>query len=539
MEEKTRLFNTFESVEEAERYFGIKHNVIVEKKEDKEDFETVSNPDKFEVNYADLKTSSKCIFKHIILFTNNDNPKQNKTLKQVNDALKDLNKEDRPELHIFIAESMIFEQDDNNILNISDGKNSLNFDEINNTDTLVFSRLGVQGEENCEHIVELLQDRGYLVLNPVRYSELASNKYDTAKLLQKAEIPQPNFCLMNKEILYDEKLYNQSMENVYKEWDSKDSDKNEELKFVVKILDGHGGTGVFMIDGKKIYAILQTIFAISPDIELIIQRKEEADGGDIRVHVLTLRNKQIILGAMKRVKIGGDFRSNVSLGASAEKVKLTPEQEQIALKTAKISHLPWCAVDIMPLVKGSNKELGDNVVLEINASPGTEGISEVLNVNFINILLNELDEPKEFCLQEKCAGFEETVGVDFGEGSVNVLAKLDTGNGAHASHIEVGKYEVNDKKVKFEFNGHSYEFDIIGESNAMTGEQKHSRPIIEIPQITLGKRIVKKVPIAIVEKREKSTNMLLNRECLAWLGYMVSPDKTHVLTDEMEKLKII
>ena len=122
MEEKTRLFNTFESVEEAERYFGIKHNVIVEKKEDKEDFETVSNPDKFEVSYADLKTSPKCIFKHIILFTNNDDPKQNKTLKQVNDALKDLNKEDRPELHIFIAESMIFEQDDNNILNISDGK---------------------------------------------------------------------------------------------------------------------------------------------------------------------------------------------------------------------------------------------------------------------------------------------------------------------------------------------------------------------------------------------------------------------------------
>lgn len=538
MEENTRLFNTFESVEEAERYFGITHQVIVEKKED-EDFETVSNPDKFEVSYADLKTSPKCIFKHIILFTNSDDPKHNKTLKQLYSAVKELNKEDRPELHVFIAESMVFEQDDNNILSISDGKNSLNFDEINNTDTLVFSRLGVQGEENCEHIVELLQDRGYLVLNPVRYSELASNKYDTAKLLQKAEIPQPNFCLMNKEILYDEKLYNKSMKNIYKEWDSKDTDKNEELKFVVKILDGHGGTGVFMIDGKKIYAILQTIFAISPDIELIIQRKEEADGGDIRVHVLTLRNKQIILGAMKRVKIGGDFRSNVSLGASAEKVKLTPEQEQIALKTAKISHLPWCAVDIMPLVKGSNKELGDNVVLEINASPGTEGISEVLDVNFINILLNELDEPKEFYLQEKCAGFEETVGVDFGGGSVNVLAKLDTGNGTYASHIEVGKYEVNDKKVKFEFNGHSYEFDIIGTSNAVTGEQKHTRPIIEIPQITLGKRVVKKVPMAIVEKREKSTNMLLNRECLAWLSYMVSPDKTHILTDEMEKLKII
>ena len=63
---------------------------------------------------------------------------------------------------------------------------------------------------------------------------------------------------------------------------------------------------------------------------------------------------------MKRKKIGGDFRSNVSLGATAEKVELTPEQEEIALKVAKISGMPWCAVDIMPLVKGSNPEIGDN-----------------------------------------------------------------------------------------------------------------------------------------------------------------------------------
>ena len=118
------------------------------------------------------------------------------------------------------------------------------------------------------------------------------------------------------------------------------------------------------------------------------------------MHVLTLNDRQVILAVMKRVKLGGDFRSNISLGATAEKVKLTPEQEQIALKTAKLSKLPWCAVDIMPLVKGSNKELGDNVILEINASPGTAGISEVLGFNFVNILLNELTDPSLFQLQD-------------------------------------------------------------------------------------------------------------------------------------------
>ena len=117
------------------------------------------------------------------------------------------------------------------------------------------------------------------------------------------------------------------------------------------------------------------MFAVDSERGLIIQKKEEADGGDIRVHVLTLRGgKQKILAAMKRVKLSGDFRSNVSLGATAEPIKLTKEQEKIALETAKVSKLPWCAVDIMPLVENSNPELGDNVVLEINASPGTEGI---------------------------------------------------------------------------------------------------------------------------------------------------------------------
>ncbi len=542
-----RTYDTFESVEEVQRYYNIITEGCKDRSEEeetekgeKENKDDAVKTDSLEVHYAEKLKDCKCIFKNIVLFTNSKEPKNNKTLKNIIDAIKAVKKSsgEEPKLYMFLADEVVFDSDDNNILSIKDGEEELTFDKENNTDTLIFSRLGVQGEDNCEHIVTMLQERGFLVLNPVRYSALASNKYDTAMLLQKAEIPQPRFCLMNKDICYDEKLYKENMKLVYDEW-SEDSDKNEELKFVVKILDGHGGTGVFMCDGKKIYAILQTLFAVQPELQLIIQRKEEADGGDIRVHVLTLRNKQVILGAMKRVKLGGDFRSNVSLGAEAEPVKLTPEQEQIALKTAKISKLPWCAVDIMPLVKGSNKELGDNVVLEINASPGTDGISAVLKENFVNILLNELDEPKEFLLQDKIAGYEESVSIDFGEGSVNVLAKLDTGNGTKASHIEVGELKRDGDKVSFTFDGKSYTLEVVDESNAVTGDQKHHRPIVNVKEITLGQRKVTNIPMALVEKREKSTNMLLNRECLSWLGYVVSPSVTHILTEEMEKIKIV
>lgn len=502
-----------------------------------------NNPnDELEVKYADLDKELTNIFEHIIIFTNDDDPKNNKTLKNLYDAVAALKKTSAvtPKVHVFIAENMTFDTDDDNILSITDGDNTLDFEDLNNTNTLVFSRLGVQGEDNCEHVVGMLQDRGFLVLNPVRYSELASNKYDTAVLLQKAEIPQPNFCLMTKDILYDEKLFMENMKQVYPKWD-KDSDKNEEFDLVVKILDGHGGTGVFTCDGKKLIAILQAIFAIDEERQLIIQKKEEADGGDIRVHVLTLRDRQLILAAMKRVKIGGDFRSNVSLGAEAEPVKLTPEQEQIALKAAKISHLPWCAVDIMPLVKGSNPEIGDNVVLELNASPGTDGISDVIKHNFINIILNELTEPKEFYLQDKTAGYMETVDITIGDGKpLSLLAKLDTGNGTIASHMEVGNMEVNGETVAFTFNGKKYTEKIYGYSKAVTGTQKNNRPIIHIKSIKLGLRKLNDVPMALVENRDgKSSNVLLNREMMAWLGYIVSSYQTHILTQEIDKLKII
>ncbi len=524
-------FNRFTSAEEVRSFYGII----------KESEESEETPTEEKFTYADLKQKPNNIFEHIIVFTNSKDTKSNKTLKNIVDAVKELKKakcDVIPTLHLFVAGEVTYVHDNSGVLSIKDSDEEFVFKKEYNTNTLVFSRLGVQGEEDCEHIVEMLQDRGFLVLNPVRYSELASNKYDTAELLQKAELPQPNFCLMNKDILYDEKLYKENMQKLYKDW-SDDQDKNEEFSIVTKILDGHGGTGVFICDGKKIYAILQTLFAVAPNLNLILQKKEEADGGDIRVHVLTLRNKQVILGAMKRVKLKGDFRSNVSLGATAEKVKLTKEQEELACKAARVSKLPWCAVDIMPLVKGSNKELGDNVILELNASPGTDGISEVLETNFVNILLNELDNPKEFYLQNKVAGYLETVNIDFGNGGKDVLAKLDTGNGAHASHIEVGKMDIKDNKVSFDFDGHHYDMEIVDTSNAVTGSERHNRPIVIVPEITLGQRKVKDVPMALVESRSKSSNMLLNRECLSWLGYVVSPNDTHILTSEMEKINIV
>lgn len=486
------------------------------------------------------------IFKHIIVFTNDKDPKNNKTLKNIFDAIKNLKKagaEVIPELHLFTAAEVIGDEEDDEIT-IKDKEGEFTIKDENNYDTLVFARLSVQGEDNCEHIVELLQDRGFLVLNPVKYASVASNKYESAKLFEKGEIPQPNFCLMTKDILYDEKLFNESMKRLYPKWDTKDADKNKDFDIVCKILDGHGGTGVALIDGKRLTAWLQMVFAIDAERSLILQKREEADGGDLRVHVLTLRDKQVILAAMKRVQIKNDFRSNVSLGASAEKVELTDEQKEIALNTAKLSCMPWCAVDIMPIKKNDNGH--ENVVLEINASPGTDGISDVIEYNFVNVLLNELNDPKQFYLQTKTAGYYESVSVkitDDGK-AFDMRGLLDSGNGTKASQIEVGEfnYDEKKKKVSFKLFDTDYELDVIDESHPVHGQGGKSevRPIVKIAEIKIGKRIVKDVEMSLVAKRDvKSSNILLNRTLLGYLGYQIHPDKTHILTTEMEKIKIV
>lgn len=521
-----------------------------------------------------------CIFKHIIVFTNSKDPKDNKTLKNIQDSLKGNFKPAGIELHLFLAgNTYLTEDEETGDIKISDGEEELEIKSstINNLNTLIFSRLSVQGSYDCKSTVQHLQDRGFLVLNPVRYSELASNKYETAELLKKAEIPQPRYCLMTKADISDPKIFLENLKQVYpkapmlkkkdekpgKETEIKPStveDKlaaylgSEEQEYVVKILDGHGGTGVFLTNGKRMLAILQTIFAIDPEISLLIQKKEEADGGDIRVHVLTLRNKQVILGAMKRIKLGNDFRSNVSLGATAEPVELSKEQESIALKVAELSKLPWCAVDIMPIVEGSNPEFPkNNVVLEINSSPGTAGITEVLKENFIDILLTELDDPNEFMLQYKTAGYKETTEVWFEKEGVNggkkdfskeFLAKLDTGNSVDACTLEVGKFEEvkegGKTYIKFNIEGSEFKFEKVDEVEVKAGYETYKRPCIMLPELQLGLRKCRNIKMGIVEHRDnKSTNLLLNTDILSRLGYVIHPSEKHLLTKEIEKVKIL
>ena len=477
------------------------------------------------INEKKEDKTSKYFFSTILFFTNERDDDKNKTLDILLDAIKGTDIEVIP----FVADEVTYKATDKKI-SIQDRKNKVVIDHQSNVDTIVIVRLGAQDSEECIECIKELQDWGLFVMNPIQAAMKASNKYESAVLMERYGIPQPRFTLVAKnDISKGMESLQKKLKKIYPDYtaDSKDQEKYE---FVVKILDGHGGTGVFMTNGKTILSILQAMFAIDEERELLIQKKEEADGGDIRVHVLTTRTGQQILASMKRVKISGDFRSNVSLGATAEPVEITPEQEEIAKSVARISGMPWTAVDIMPLVKGSNPEIGDNVVLEYNASPGTQGISEVIRKNFVTILLDAINDVNELVLQPKSIGYKEDITIYFDDNDeVTMEAKLDTGNGAKASTIGCDEIKETGDSIEAKINGKTYKFKKHGASHAKVGPVIETRSTVIIPRIKIGTRQLLNIEFALVDNRDKSTKVLLNRDVMSKLAYMINPAKKHTI----------
>lgn len=468
----------------------------------------------------------KWFFSNILFFTSEPDKEKNSTLKNLIDAVRHKN----INVVVFTADSVTYKATDKYI-DINDGKTSYRIQEQSNADTICIARLGAQDNNQCEHCLKEIQEWGIFTINPIKQAKTASDKYETAVLLDKYSVAQPKFALLVKADIKDginslaEKLdviYPGTKDKILSD-SAYDKNTANSLEYVVKVLDGHGGTGVFMLDGKSILAVLQAIFEIDPERELLLQKKEDGDG-DIRVHVLSSNSTQVILGAMKRKKIKSDFRSNVSLGAEPAVVKLTKEQEELAKQVAKISGMPWCAVDIMP-VKG---EEYDNVVLEYNASPGTDGISEVLGDNFMSVLLNAVNEIRdELPLSVKQIGYTEDVLFTFedGETPVKIDAKFDTGNGALAPTLGCDDIVIDGETAKITIMKNTYVYKINREINPKVGQSRENRVTVTIPEITIGTRKLKDVEFAIVTTRsDKSTRALINRDVMRRLGFVINPN---------------
>ena len=262
-------------------------------------------------------------------------------------------------------------KDNDSIIIKSNNKTiNINKNDNNNKSVLVICRKGYNND-NINVLLNLFIDYKLLVVNNPESVEICSNKYKTAKLLSENDIPQPNYILVTPNDIHktDNKEFESKLKTIYNKLD-------DELIYICKILSGHGGAGVFKCRGKNILSILQCLYKLSSNTEILVQEYKETDG-DIRVNVLTIGNNQKILNVVKRNKIDGDFRSNLSLGGETEEYELSDEQKELALKTAKLSGLTWAGIDLLAYRKEDRKDKENKSnkiytdIIEINAAPGT------------------------------------------------------------------------------------------------------------------------------------------------------------------------
>ncbi|MDD2508350.1 MAG: 30S ribosomal protein S6--L-glutamate ligase [Aliarcobacter skirrowii] len=139
---------------------------------------------------------------------------------------------------------------------------------------------------------------------------------------------------------------------------------------VLKILEGTQGVGVVLVDSKKAAkSVLDAFYGM--DVNLLVQEYiEEANGSDIRVFIVGGE----VVAAMRRQGAEGDFRSNLHQGGNASIYKLNRKEKTTALAAARAMGLGVCGVDMIISKRGP-------LVMEVNSSPGLEGIEKSTNIN--------------------------------------------------------------------------------------------------------------------------------------------------------------
>lgn len=150
---------------------------------------------------------------------------------------------------------------------------------------------------------------------------------------------------------------------------------------VLKLLSSTQGRGVVLAETKKAAESLVDAFR-GLDANFLVQEfVKEAAGADVRCLVIGGR----VVAAMKRQAQEGEFRSNLHRGGEATAIKLTPAEKRIAVAAAKRLGLNFAGVDILQSKNGP-------VVLEVNSSPGLEGIEMATGKNVAGKVFRLLEQ---------------------------------------------------------------------------------------------------------------------------------------------------
>ncbi len=149
---------------------------------------------------------------------------------------------------------------------------------------------------------------------------------------------------------------------------------------VIKLLEGTQGIGVVLGETQKSAKSVIDAFH-GANINILVQEFiKEAEGHDVRAFVVGRR----IVATMERVGPEGEFRSNLHRGGKAAMTVLSAPEKAAALKAAKSMGLNVAGVDMLRSKRGP-------VVMEVNSSPGLEGIEQATKKDVARAIIEFLE----------------------------------------------------------------------------------------------------------------------------------------------------
>lgn len=225
----------------------------------------------------------------------------------------------------------------------------------------VYLRLLGADMMNAEHFAEILQDKGVYTQMDSDSLPVASNKFHMMKILSEADLPVPKSA------------YTLSTDETIR--------AAEKIGYpaVIKIISGYGGKGVMKASTKSDIGPITDTLALFEQ-EICLQEYIENPGEDIRV--IVVGNETY---SYKRVG-EEEFRSNISTGGNREKVEPSEEMIEASIKASRLCGLDIAGIDIL------ESEDGGFYIGEVNASPGVEGVEEVLDIDMADKIMHYISD---------------------------------------------------------------------------------------------------------------------------------------------------
>ena len=149
---------------------------------------------------------------------------------------------------------------------------------------------------------------------------------------------------------------------------------------VIKLLEGTQGLGVVLAEtDNAAESVIEAFNGLKARV-IVQEFISESKGSDIRAFVVD----GVVVGAMKRQGKSGEFRSNLHRGGTASIIELSEDEENAALKAARVLGLGIAGVDILQSKHGP-------LILEVNSSPGLEGIEAATGKDVANNIIRYVE----------------------------------------------------------------------------------------------------------------------------------------------------